>query len=124
MERNLGMPSGYEVESATLHVPVNEELVVREPVRTGMRGRLDALKSRGLSKMHDVQHKLSDRGLAMKQTLADQQTRVQSSMSNHPMKWAGIAAGSGFALGMIGRLMHHRSRHRPTLDIVVIDAGC
>ena len=51
-------------------------------------------------------------------------TQVQSSMSNNPMKWAGIAAGSGFALGMIGRLMSHRRKHGPVLDIVVIDAMC
>jgi hypothetical protein len=118
MERNLGMPSGCEVESATLHVPVNEELVVAEPVRPGgLRGRLDALKSRGLEKVHDVRHKLGDRSVSM-------QSQLKSSMSNSPMKWAGIAAGSGFAIGMIGRLIHHRNKHRPVMDIVVIDAMC
>lgn len=128
MERNLGMPSGCEVESATLHVPVNEELVLVEPRRTGMRERLGALRSRGVARVHDVQHRLGERGVAIRQTLsstlASKQSQVSSSMSNNPMKWAGIAAGSGFIVGMIGRYVQHRNKRRPTLDIVVIDAMC
>ena len=90
------MGSGNEVESAAFHVPV-----------TGFRGKLDDLKSRSLTKVHDVQ------------------SSAQTSMKTSPMLWAGIAAGSGFAIGLVGRFMHWRNYHRRmTPDLVIIDATC
>lgn len=54
-----------------------------------------------------------------------QVTKVQSSMKTSPMLWAGIAAGSGFALGLVGRFIHWRNYHRRTTpDLVIIDATC
>lgn len=104
------MGSGNEVESAAFHVPVSH--VSSPPARTGFRGTLDDLKSRGLSKVHDVQSGAKG-----------QVTKVQTSMKSSPMLWAGIAAGSGFALGLVGRFIHWRNDHRRTgPDLVIIDA--
>ena len=65
------------------------------------------LKSRGLSKVHD--------GV----------TKMQTSMRTSPMKWAGIAAGSGLALGLLGRFLHWRNSHRRmTPDLVIIESAC
>ena len=89
-----------------------------------LQGKLDMIKTRGLAKIHDVQHNLSDRGVMVKRNLVAKQSQVQSSMASNPMKWAGIAAGSGFAIGMLGRFVHWRNKRRPALDIVVIDAMC
>jgi ElaB/YqjD/DUF883 family membrane-anchored ribosome-binding protein len=120
------------VEAASFHVPVTEALV---PM-SGMRAKVDDLKSRGLSKLHDVQRTMSDRTSVMKSTMQrsmthaktsmrngvdDRMTRMQSSMQTSPMKWAGIAAGAGFAIGMIGRLVERRNkehRHMPQLVII------
>ncbi len=141
---DIRVPSGYEVESATFHVPATgEENVTFSDVsagRSGFRGKLDDLKSRGVDavsgKVHHLQHRLADRKTALQTSLAtkkssmrDSLTRqvsnTQSSMKNSPMLWAGIAAGSGFALGMVGRYMHWRNNHRRTSpDLVIIDATC
>ncbi len=90
------MGSGNEVESAAFHVPVSH--VSSPPARTGFRV-LSGAKGRV--------------------------TKVQTSMKTSPMLWAGIAAGSGFALGLVGRFVHWRNYHRRTTpDLVIIDASC
>jgi ElaB/YqjD/DUF883 family membrane-anchored ribosome-binding protein len=139
--RDLQMPSGSEVESATLHPPIYAvgATSVTLPERSGMRGKLDTLKSRGLSKVHDIQRVVSDRSTAMTTTVKSSVmtargsmrdgakthvTKVQDSMKNQPMMWAGIAAGSGFVLGMIGRIAHWRSKHQMTPTLVIIESGC
>ncbi|MGZ8730188.1 MAG: hypothetical protein ACXW5U_15310 [Thermoanaerobaculia bacterium] len=51
-------------------------------------------------------------------------TKVQDSMRTSPMKWAAIAAGTGFALGLIGRIADARRKHyRASPDLVIIEAG-
>ena len=128
--RELQMPSGCEVESATLH-PV-ETL----PVLSGMRGKLDGLKSRGLSKVHDIQRVVNDRGTAMKGSLVRSRTamrdgaksqvsRMQDSMRTTPMLWAGVAAGAGFGLGLLGRIASWRSRQKQMQpSLVIIETSC
>ena len=128
--RELQMPSGSEVESAILH-PV-ETL----PVHSRMRGRLDSLKSRGLSKVHDIQRVVNDRGVAVKESLVRSRTtmrdgaksqvsRVQDSMRTAPMLWAGVAAGAGFGLGLLGRIASWRSRQKHMQpSLVIIESSC
>src|SRR5689334_10852452 len=96
--RDLQLPSGCEVVGASLqpYVP---------PERSGFRGRLDTLKSRGLSKVQDMQTSLRD-------GTKTRVTRVNDSMKTNPMLWAGIAAASGFGIGMIGRIAQWRSKQR------------
>ena len=104
--------------------------------RSGMRGRLDTLKSRGLSKVHDIQRVIDDRRTAVKSSALIAKsamrdgarsgvTKVQDSMRTSPMKWAGIAAGTGFALGLIGRIADaRRKHHRATPELVIIETSC
>lgn len=52
---------------------------------------------------------------------------IQTDMKVNPMKWAGIAAGSGFAIGLIGRFMHWRNKHRHVHgmpQLVIIERAC
>lgn len=52
---------------------------------------------------------------------------IQMDMRTNPMKWAGIAAGSGFAIGMLGRLVHWRNKHRHVHgmpQLVIIESAC
>lgn len=138
---NLGsdvrVPSGYEVESATFHVPVSTGSCGTTMGKPSLRSRIDGLKSLGALKVHELQDQLADRKTSMmtslntrttsmREGLQRQMTSTQNSMKASPMKWAGIAAGSGFALGLIGRYMHWRNYHRRgmTPDLVIIDASC
>ena len=87
---------------------------VDSSARSGFRGRLDDLKARGLGKVYEVQRSLGERKVALK-----------SSMKTSPMLWAGVAAGSGFALGMLGRIVQWRSKRRQAMpELVIIDATC
>ena len=139
--RELQMPSGCEVESATLHPHVHTHVDVIEPVeslpvRSGMRGKLDDLKSRGLSKVHDIQRVMNDRSVAAKtslmrtrSTMRDgakmQTTKMQDSMRMNPMLWAGVAAGTGFGLGLIGRIAQWRNKQRHMQpSLVIIESTC
>jgi ElaB/YqjD/DUF883 family membrane-anchored ribosome-binding protein len=134
--------SGSEVESAVFR----PEVMWDEPVtratdgRHAIRERLEGLKTRGLSKVHDVQRLVSDRTSLIRSNVqqsvttakssvrsgvSNGVTRVQSSMRSNPAKWAGIAAGSGFALGLLGRFIQSRNgRHRHLPQLVVIETSC
>ena len=140
--RDLQLPSGCEVGAATLHPHVHDHVhevgtSVTLPERSGMRGKLDSLKSRGLSKVTDIQRVVKDRGTTMKGSLVTVQSsmrdgamsqvmKMQDSMKMNPMKWAGIAAGAGFGLGLIGRVAHWRSKQQQRMmpDLIIIESGC
>jgi ElaB/YqjD/DUF883 family membrane-anchored ribosome-binding protein len=121
-------PSGHEVESAMFTPEVGRDELPSGGRASVMR-RLDDLKSRSLSRVHDVRRVMSDRTSIIKSSartgVTSGLTKVQSSMRNSPAKWAGIAAGSGLILGMLGRFIQSRNeqrRHMPQL--VVIETSC
>lgn len=151
----LPVPSGFEVESATFHMPVDSSHTLPPP--EGIHGKIDDLRSRGMraldtlkSRGNETLETLKERGsetleslkargnvmvVNAKQSLAERQTtvkdgvhvqvdRMNSSMRTNPAKWAGIAAGSGFVLGLLGRWMQHRHKHHPITELVIIDAAC
>jgi hypothetical protein len=148
----LEMPSGCEVESATFHAPLGENHIHSfTPEPTGIRGKLNQWKSRslstvqdlrtsGLAKVHDVQHVLADRGAlvrgnvqrsmsttrsSMRDGVNGKVSQMQSSMQSSPMKWAGIAAGSGLAIGLVGRFVHWRNqRLQSGPQLVIIESTC
>src|SRR4051812_21073515 len=53
---------------------------------------------------------------------------AKSSLGANPAKWAGIAAGAGLGVGLIGRFLHHRAHrrahHRRMPAVVIIEAAC
>ena len=139
--RDLQLPSGCEVGAATLHPHVHEHVhdvgtSVTLPESSGMRGKLDSIKSRGLSKVHDIQRMARERSVAVKGSLTTAQnsmrdgartqvTKMNDSMKTSPMKWAGIAAGAGFALGLSGRLMRSRMKSRRMMpNLIIIEGAC
>jgi ElaB/YqjD/DUF883 family membrane-anchored ribosome-binding protein len=116
-----------EVEAATLHVPVGEHRSL--PERSGMRGKLDALKSQSVSRVEQVKSNVTRSVTLMKSNVRTETSArmsdIQTSMRSSPMKWAGIAAGTGFGLGLIGRIVHWRNKHhRMTPSLVVIESSC
>ena len=113
------MPSGSEVESAALLPPAHELS------RSGWRGRLDTLKTTCRTKVHDLQHVMADRRTTLQTNAHSQMDKVQDSMRTSPMKWAGIAAGTGFALGLIGRVASIRNKRKHAMPtLVIVEASC
>lgn len=113
--RDLQMPSGWEVESAALHPDVDQAHGGKLE-RWKSRG-LD-LKSRGLQRLHGVRD-------GAKSQVSSRLTKVQQSMRTSPMLWAGIAAGAGFSLGMIGRVAQWRKKQKSLQpSLVIIEASC
>lgn len=130
---DLAMPSGAEVEAATLHVPVgvhaHDSVHPHLSERSGMRGKLDTMKSQSLAKVREVKSNVTRSVTSMKTSLRDgtstTMSDMQTSMRNSPMKWAGIAAGTGFGLGLIGRIVHWRNKHHRVMpSLVVIESSC
>ena len=50
--------------------------------------------------------------------------KAKSSLGANPAKWAGIAAGAGLGVGLIGRFLQHRAHHRRVPAVVIIEAAC
>lgn len=122
--------SGSEVESAMFRPEVMwDEPVTADVGRRNLMGRLGQFKSRIGDRTSlirsNVQHSMTAAKSSVRSGLNDGVMRVRSSMRSSPEKWAAIAAGSGFALGLLGRFMqsrHERHRHMPQL--VVIETSC
>lgn len=130
---NTSVPSGYEVHSASFHPPVSGDGTA---VQGSGHGRLDELKSKALT----VTRSLNTRRTEWTERAASSLTakkdewasrardgagRVRTSMARQPMKWAGIAAASGLAIGLAGRYLQWRSESReiaPTL--VIVESSC
>ena len=148
---DLEMPSGFEVEAATFHAPVVTEVTVVTPERPGsnMKEKLNSLKSQSRMKLHEMQHVMNEKTAVVKSSLERSMTTARSTMQRsldqanttvhnrlndmnmdmrtNPMKWAGIAAGSGFALGLLGRLISSRNKHRHVHgmpQLVIIESAC
>jgi ElaB/YqjD/DUF883 family membrane-anchored ribosome-binding protein len=69
----------------------------------------------------DIQEKLA----AVKPRVKAMTMKTNDRMRRNPTKWAGIAAGAGFGVGLIGRFLQRRARrhqHMPT--VVIIEAAC
>lgn len=141
--RGSVLPSGSEVESAAFRssvVDVGHQLPAAED--SGLRHKLDNLKSRGVVAIRGVQRSVVDRSNSLKRSVSTKVTRtnesvrgsvhngvsqVQQSMRDKPMMWAGVSAGTGMALGLIGRFVQwrsHRRHHHAMPDLVIIDAAC
>lgn len=50
--------------------------------------------------------------------LKDKLFHVQHNMRTNTMTWTGIAAGAGFGLGLVGRIMRHRAARTPHIVII------
>ena len=130
---SVRVPSGFEVESAASLPPVTGE-TRSEVRRSGLMGKVDELKSRGTELVHHAKHSMSEtthalqrnvsartsdlkrvameRSARLKPMIHDTMDRADREFHSNPTKWAGIAAGATFLLGMIGRELRHRAARR------------
>lgn len=138
----LSMPSGLEVESASFHVPVSD--VSSPSVMTGssdwksrlnekvgslrqqLSSKVDEVKPVVQQRVSAVRDGVSTRMSSLRSSVAMKSSDVQTDMRTNPMKWAGIAAGTGVGLGLIGRIMHHRKYHsrRSAVPQLIIVEAC
>jgi ElaB/YqjD/DUF883 family membrane-anchored ribosome-binding protein len=111
--------SGSEVESAMFRPEVMwDEPVSAEVGRRNVMGRIEQFKSR-------IGDRTSLIRSNVQQSMTTAKSSVRSSMRSSPEKWAAIAAGSGFALGLLGRFIQSRQeRHRHMPQLVVIETSC
>lgn len=147
-EIEVRLPSGSEVGSAAFHPRVAGCCETHEG-QAGWKSKLNGLRSRsvtrisewkerGVAKTTGLRRAASERAGSLKysaqETMRRTQTtvrdrtrtgvaRMNGSMRDNPMKWAGIAAGSGVALGLIGRWMEHQRHRRHLPQVVVIEAA-
>jgi len=56
--------------------------------------------------------------------MRDKLHHVRLNVRSNPTKWAGIAAGAGFGLGLIGRIIRHRAADDSIPHIVIIEGDC
>lgn len=119
-----------EVESATLHMPNDGgQHMSGLTHESGWKSKLNSWRSRGTTA---VSTKVSSlRPMAMRHVdtvrsgMRTGMMRVDGQLRSNPSKWAGIAAGAGFLLGMSGRLMRGRHKHHPHQPaILIIESAC
>lgn len=131
---DVHVPSGFEVESATTHR--SENLMLDDHSHDGgMKDKLYHLRSRGMETWGSVRSDMSDRVstwtpmvrdrvTTMRSSVMDRISSLRGAMKSNPGKWAGIAAGAGFGIGLVGRLMRHRSRMTDDMTSIVIVGAC
>jgi ElaB/YqjD/DUF883 family membrane-anchored ribosome-binding protein len=78
------------------------------------------IKSRSIAKLNDA----CEAAASVKPRLNAMQLKANDNLRRNPTKWAGIAAGAGLGIGLIGRFMHHRAHHRRMPAVVIIEAAC
>jgi len=81
--------------------------------RTEITAKIDHLKSLGREKVS-----------AVRPRIAEGVTRANWALRSNPAKWAGIAAGAGFALGLGGRILRRRARTHRVPQLVIIESAC
>jgi gas vesicle protein len=142
---DLRVPSGWEVESTTLSSTpkegfsgrlnsfkstcmssvdstkrnISEKINDIKPVVTQ---RIDSLRSDLSREVSTMRNHIDTRVNTMRDSVKSKATTLQHEMSSNPAKWAGIAAGVGMGLGVLGRYMRHRA-HRPQPQFIIIE-GC
>ena len=92
------------------------------------------MRSRGLESIHSMTSGMSERVSSIR-PIAEQRVasvrnnmklqvdRLQMQLRSNPTKWAGIAAGAGFGLGLIGRIMRHRASHPSIPRLIIIESA-
>lgn len=118
-------PTGFEVESASLHMPTGstDQSHVSEPgwksramtgldrARSTVSGKIDSMRRHASSTMSAIQPKVTD---SMKMMSG----RISAARRN-PAVVAGVAGGVGVAAGILGHML--RRRMRPAAGFMIVE---
>ncbi len=105
------------------HVVNDKTAVVKSSLQRSMTTARSSMQHSLASAKCTMQRSMNQANATVHTGLSDMQT----DMRNNPMKWAGIAAGSGFAIGLLGRFIHWRNKHRHVHtmpQLVIIESAC
>ena len=80
----------------------------------------EEVKCRGAAKMKQAREAMA----SVKPRVNAMTLKAKNSLRGNPAKWAGIAAGAGLGVGLLGRFLHHRSHSRHMPAVVIIEAAC
>lgn len=115
--------STVELSLRSHNQPSPLQITEKEPFRSVRNGTLLALVIgviQGEVSMENIMEKFSGMRRSMRASMTDRMDRLQGQLRANPTKWAGIAAGAGFGLGMIGRIMRHRM-NAPLPHIIIVE---
>ncbi len=117
----LHVPSGFEVGSASLHMPTSAgEMPPHIESRT-WKEKLVAFPRERIAKARPkIEHLRSTATVKMN----DLSTNLRQQLRSKPAMWAGIAAGAGLALGIAGRIARHRRADKSLPTLVIIEGTC
>jgi ElaB/YqjD/DUF883 family membrane-anchored ribosome-binding protein len=105
------------------HVMNEKTAVMKSSLERSMSTAKSSMQQSLASARYSMQRSMNQANATVHTGLND----MQADMKVNPMKWAGIAAGSGFAIGLLGRFIHWRNKHRHVHtmpQLVIIESAC
>ena len=115
----LRVPSGFEVESASQHMPGGPDW---QPMEHDLKSKMDELKVRGMDAVRSMKQTMATRSTSMRDMMMAKTSGMQRDMRSNPAKWAGIMTGAGIGLGLVGRYLRHRMKRNRVPRLVIIEA--
>ena len=106
---DVRVPSGYEVESASLHLPAPAGEAPHAHART-WKEKLVAMPREQFARVAPKINSVK--------------SNVSRQMHEKPALYAGIAAGAAFFLGMAGRIARKRIARRSMPSFVIVEGNC
>lgn len=127
---NLRVPSGFEVESASLHAPPAPVIPVSDvptdlSTPSSWKEKLSSVPALVKSRVASVKPMVNSKMESVRTTMQRSSSQLNDSVRSKTAMWAGLATASGVGLGLLGRLAMHRSHHRERMPaVVIIEASC
>jgi len=126
---NLRVPSGFEVESASLRTPSSPVIPVSDlPSDLSAptwKEKLSSVPAVVKSRVAGVKPLMNSKLETVRSTMQRSSTQLSDSLRSKTAMWAGIATASGVGLGLLGRFAMHRAHHRTRMPaVVIIEASC
>jgi hypothetical protein len=131
-ERDLTLPPA---ESLTIKETLTDRAAVltsqarttldgwKQSVTTSVNDAVERAKPVWNERVDTTKAFVADQVANVKSRAQETGTTFQAEIRNDTAKWAGIAAGAGFAVGLLGRWLHHRAHHRVPA-VLVIEGNC